>query len=424
MVYWYHIHMFKQISIVIIILVFIIAASWAIGSTWGPEPHGHEPGTPEDHDHDAHDSNIEADENTEPEAEDKLPPGVGDGEPDPRPDVATVVSNLTIPWDIAFLPDQSMLVTERPGNVLHIPVTGDIKRIPIERAEHEGEGGLLGIALHPEFSDNRLLYLYLTAENESGGGLINRVVRYTFKDGNLTQDRVIIDNIPGAQYHDGGRMEFGPPTACASGQANCKLYITAGDATNDDEAQDRSTLNGNILRINPDGSIPSDNPFGASPVYSYGHRNPQGLAWDADGRLWSTEHGRSGLRSGMDELNLITPGQNYGWPDIEGDENRQGMETPKAHSGPDITWAPASAAYWDGSIFFGGLRGAALYEAVLDGERVTEVKTHFKNRFGRIRTIRLGPEGHFYLTTSNRDGRGNPASNDDRIIRVNPEMFR
>jgi glucose/arabinose dehydrogenase len=240
-------------------------------------------------------------------------------------------------------------------------------------------------------------------------------VRYRYEDGSLAEDKIIISGIPGAVYHDGGRMAFGP---------DGMLYITTGDATTRDIAQDRASLGGKILRLRDDGSIPADNPFNTA-VYSYGHRNPQGLAWDSDGRLWETEHGPTGEQGSCcrDEINLIKPGANYGWPAVSGDGAKTGMVSPALHSGVATTWAPASAAIIKSSLFFGGLIGEALYEAVLSGERVLELKVHFKGEFGRIRTVRAGKDGMLYLTTSNTDGRGNPADGDDKIIRINPDML-
>ena len=282
----------------------------------------------------------------------------------------------------------------------------------IEGVEHKGEGGLLGMVLHPRFSENRWIYLYLTTKNDSG--LINRVERYRFEKDRLAEKKIIIDNIPGASYHDGGRIAFGPDNY---------FYITTGDAGNSNLAQDINSLAGKILRLKEDGSIPKDNPFGNA-VYSYGHRNSQGLAWDNQGRLWATEHGRSGVLSGLDELNLIEKGKNYGWPEIQGDEKKTGMETPIVQSGADETWAPAGMAYWNGSLFFAGLRGESLYEVkILDNNKVS-LKAHFRREFGRIRTVVLGPDGYFYITTSNTDGRGDPKPNDDKIIRINPNVFR
>ena len=325
-----------------------------------------------------------------------------------------VASNLEIPWDIAFLPDGNMLVTERVGRLLLIDKTGLQRKIIFEQKKQHGEGGLLGVVLHPDFATNYFLYLYMTAESENGQTK-NRVVRYRYENDGLKDERVIISDIPGATYHDGGRMEFGP---------DGMLYVTTGDATTGKIAQDKNSLGGKILRLKDDGGIPSDNPFGTA-IYSYGHRNPQGLAWDEAGRLWETEHGPTG-EGGIccrDEVNLIRAGTNYGWPTIRGLESKTGMQTPKLNSGTSEAWAPASALYFQGSLFFGGLKGEALYEAVLDGENVTKLKTHFKGKFGRIRSIRLGPDGMFYLPTSNRDGRGSPTTDDDRIIRVNPELL-
>lgn len=333
-------------------------------------------------------------------------------ESEPLADVAVIAENLTIPWDIAFLPDGSMLVTERVGTVRHIESSGETKGVfPVSGVEHIGEGGLLGITLHPNFEENHYVYLFQTTEGSES--LENRVVRYTFKDNDLAFDRVILDGLRGARYHDGGRMEFGP---------DGYLYVTLGDALRENESQNPQSLIGAILRITDEGAVPEDNPFG-NEIYSYGHRNPQGLAWDEEGRLWSTEHGRSGLRSGLDEINLIEKGGNYGWPDSEGDTVKVGTIAPKLHSTADVTWAPASAEYHDGSLYFGGLRGQTLYEAVLGGDRVVELREHFVGEYKRIRAVRLGPDGYLYITTSNRDGGATPAATDDRIIRVNPDVL-
>jgi len=336
--------------------------------------------------------------------------------------VSVILENLTIPWDLGFLPDGSMLVTERPGRLLHFDSeTKKIDKIEISNTRHIGEGGLLGLAVHPNFSENNLIYLYITREAENG--FKNEVRRYKFSNNQLTDQKIILANIPGARYHDGGRIQFSPsPINGISGPYY--LYITVGDAGDENSAQNKNSLAGKILRIKEDGKIPINNPFGNT-VYSYGHRNPQGLSWDDEGNLWSTEHGRSGILSGFDELNLIEVGKNYGWPDSQGDTVLSETVAPTLHSGADDTWAPASALYWDGSIFFGGLRGEALYEAKLSGVEIVELKEYFKNEFGRIRTIRLGPDNMFYITTSNQDGRGTAKIGDDKIIRLDPEkLFR
>ncbi len=325
-------------------------------------------------------------------------------------DIEIIAENLQIPWEIAFLPDGDLLVTERSGTLKRI---GKERRVyTILGVLHIGEGGLLGMVLHPRFSENQWIYLYLTTR--SGDNLINRVERYHFGRDHLTEKKIIIDNIPGAANHDGGRIAFG---------SDDYLYVTTGDAGNPNLAQDINSLAGKILRLKDDGSVPSDNPFGNA-VYSYGHRNSQGLAWDDKGQLWATEHGRSGVLSGLDELNLIEKGKNYGWPIIQGDERKEAMEIPVINSGPFETWASAGVVYFRGHIFFTGLRGESLYEATISQDRIVEsIKVHLRGEFGRLRAIQIGPDGYFYISTSNTDGRGDPRSGDDKIIRVNPEIF-
>ncbi|MBI2405115.1 PQQ-dependent sugar dehydrogenase [Candidatus Gottesmanbacteria bacterium] len=327
-----------------------------------------------------------------------------------KEDIEIIAQNLKVPWEIAFLPDKTMLVTERTGNLLRVDRETHIIQT-IEGVKATGEGGLLGLAVHPTFGSNHVIYLYLTSQEN--GKLVNRVERYVLLNNRLSDRMVIFSGIAGSSLHDGGRIAFGPDGF---------LYITTGDATNEKFAQDKQSLNGKILRIKDDGSIPSDNPFGSA-VYSYGHRNAQGLVWDTQGRLWATEHGPSGLQSGFDEVNLIEKGKNYGWPVVKGDQTALGMVSPVIQSGASDTWAPAGVAFWDGSLFFGGLRGEALYEAKITGEKLT-LSSHFKGRFGRIRAVGLGPDGFLYLSTSNTDGRGTVQSGDDKIIRLNPTVFR
>lgn len=319
-----------------------------------------------------------------------------------------IVEDLDTPWAIVFLPDNQMLVTERVGQVWVIDRSGRQKpalAAEIPSVEEIGEGGLLGIALHPNFSTNNFVYLYYTYEG-TGNNTLNRVVRMTNNGGKLSDETIIVDRIPGAPNHNGGRIKFGP---------DGMLYIGTGDAQDPSQAQNTQTLGGKILRVTDEGKAAPGNPFG-NPVYSYGHRNVQGLAWDGDGTLWATEHGSSA----QDEVNLIESGKNYGWPVIQGNETRASMITPVRNSGPDTTWAPSGAAFAGSSLFFAGLRGQTLYEAVIQNNEVAEIKEHFAGEYGRLREVVLGPDGMLYITTSNLDGRGNPNEGDDKIIRINP----
>ena len=325
-------------------------------------------------------------------------------EPSSIPQVSVVATGLEIPWALDFLPDGVILFTERPGKVRLIDSSGNLQSKPVATltdVKPIGEGGLLGLALHPDFVNNHFVYLYYTYSS-NGSDTLNKVVRFRFdsKTSGLQEQTTILDNIPGSSNHNGGRIKFGPDK---------NLYITTGDAENPSQAQDTQSLAGKILRINPH--------RGKVEVYSYGHRNPQGITWDNDGNLWEVEHGQTAT----DEVNKITPGKNYGWPIIRGDEIKPGMENPVEHSG-SITWAPAGLTFHNGSFFFGGLRGQALYELSVDGE-YPDLKEHFKGQFGRIRDVVLGPDNMLYITTSNRDGRGSPAPDDDKIIRINPNSL-
>lgn len=320
-----------------------------------------------------------------------------------------VATGLDTPWEIAFLPGGGVLVTERGGRLVRLGADGErVASWDVPGVREQGEGGLLGLALDPAFPDTRFAYVYLTTEDD------NRVVRYRLspEDG-LQEPTVVLDGIPRSGFHNGGRIEFGP---------DGRLWVTTGDGGDSSRAQEADGLGGKILRVSADGSVPEDNP-GESVVWSTGHRNPQGLAWDGDGALWSTEHGRSGIGSGMDELNRVVRGGNHGWPVIEGDEGGAGMVTPVAHSGPDVTWAPSDVEWARGRLFFGALRGEALYEArPREGGRA-DLVVHFFGELGRVRAVRLGPDGWLYLATSNRDGRGTVRPGDDRVVKIDPAVF-
>lgn len=324
------------------------------------------------------------------------------------PDEEVIAENLSIPWEIAFLPDGDILVTERPGNLKRIGKNGAL--IHVSGVAHSGEGGLLGMALHPDFKNNNYIYLYSTTRTNND--LANRVERYKFSNDQLTDRKIIIDGIEGSNNHDGGRIAFGPDKL---------LYITTGDAENKDSAQNKDSLNGKILRVTDEGGIPTDNPYGNA-VYSYGHRNPQGITWDSAGNLWETEHGPSGVGTGYDELNKIEKGKNYGWPTIQGDETQAGMERPVFQSGRNETWAPSGIAYLRNHLIYAGLRGQSLYIAELNGGTAKNLTTMLRSKYGRLRTVVVGPDNMLYITTNNGDGRGTKRPGDDKIIRIKPNF--
>jgi len=322
-------------------------------------------------------------------------------------EIRVLATNLTVPWDIAQLPAGGLLVTERTGDLLRVTPSGDIARLTVPKVAPAGEGGLMGVVLHPDFVQNNWIYLYRTIETAAGRD--NEVVRFVYNDDHtLSDETIIITNLQGATYHDGGAVSFGPDGL---------LYIATGDAGDPDLAQNLDSLAGKILRVTDTGEIPADNLYDTA-VYSIGHRNPQGLAWDTEGQLWATEHGRSGLRSGYDELNRIEPGANYGWPESQGDTVLQGTVGPVAHSGANDTWAPASLAAAGDTFYFAGLRGERLYQATmkLDRESV-ELEAFFTEEYGRLRATRIFGDT-LYITTSNRDNRGEVTEGDDKLIAI------
>ncbi|MEP6706245.1 MAG: PQQ-dependent sugar dehydrogenase [Pyrinomonadaceae bacterium] len=358
------------------------------------------------------------------------PPGRGAGEVETSSSsqtsfrVETVIGGLEVPWSIVWAPDGRMIFTERSGRV-RVYEKGQLKPEPlftVPDVEPTGESGLMSIALHPQFSTNHLLYLAYAyrADNQNV-----RVVRYRETATGFTDRKVIVDNIPAAQFHAGCRLRFGP---------DGKLYITTGDATRRDLAQMLDSIAGKTLRVNDDGSVPSDNPFvgqaNARPeIWVYGNRNGQGIDFQpGTNLLFETEHGPSGFDGpgGGDEVNILEKGKNYGWPVIHHRATQAGMESPLLEYTPAC--APASGTFYRGSVFsqfkgnffFGCLRGERIIRVVLDGRRVVSQENLLEKKYGRIRDIAEGPDGFIYFSTSNKDGRGAPASDDDRIMRLVP----
>ncbi|MBS3741469.1 MAG: PQQ-dependent sugar dehydrogenase [Candidatus Cloacimonetes bacterium] len=307
-----------------------------------------------------------------------------------------VVDNLDTPWSLDFLPDNSIIFTERPGNIkIFIGDTSKtILHLPIVEIS---ESGLLGVAVDPDFIINKYVYLYYTFPKE--GKTINRVSRFIFADG-LKDEQVLLDDIPFARYHDGGRIKFGPDD---------KLYITTGDALEPGSAQNINSLAGKILRMNKDGTIPQDNPF-ENYVYSYGHRNSQGIAWLQD-KLFASEHGPTR----HDEINRIVKGGNYGWP-ATCEEQKEDTKKP-LRCYLDFTLAPSGIAFYKNKLYVACLRGTQLREITLTDDHKIEKERVILDDMGRIRTV-VKKNNSLFIATNNRDGRGNPRSNDDKIIKI------
>ncbi|CAA9449222.1 MAG: FIG01121053: hypothetical protein [uncultured Rubrobacteraceae bacterium] len=324
-----------------------------------------------------------------------------------RVEVSTLATDLRVPWSFAFLPGGDALVTERDsGRILKVSPSGEAREVQTLPEGGAGEGGLLGVAVSPEYERDRYVYAYTTTETD------NRVVRFRIGD----EPEAVLTGIPVNSYHNGGRIGFGP---------DGMLYVTTGDAGDTSNSQDRSSLGGKILRVAPDGSVPEDNPFPDSPVYSYGHRNVQGLAWDAEGQLFASEFGQDT----WDEANRIEAGENYGWPEVEGEGGEE-----RGFVDPITVWPTSEASpsgaeilvggaipQWEGDLFVTALRGESLWRLELDDRGdVTGRERLLDGEVGRVRDVAQAPDGSLWVSTSNQDGRGTPAGNDDRIFRLAP----
>jgi len=340
----------------------------------------------------------------------------------------TVATNLDTPWEILWGPDDFIWVTERMGKISRInPNTGAVSEvIQIADVREVGEGGLLGMAIDPDFSEN---YYFYVGYNYYASGNIYRekIVRFTFNPttGKAGSPFTLLDNIDGANNHNGCRMVISPDK---------KLVFTTGDAQVTSKSQDVKSLNGKTLRINLDGTIPTDNPFPGSPVWSWGHRNPQGLVFSPDGKiLYSSEHGAST----NDEINIIQKGRNYGWPKVEGFCDMSG-ETAFCNDSnvvePIYAWTPTLAVAgmafynsdlipeWKNSLLVTSLKASRLTVLQLNesGTSVLKASDFYTNIFGRLRDVCISPDGKVYIAVSNRDGRGSPKTDDDKIVEITP----
>jgi glucose/arabinose dehydrogenase len=332
-----------------------------------------------------------------------------------------VISNLYVPWSIIFPTTDSIYIAQRSGEIVHYKNSqkqADFYKFSEISATNEE--GLMGMVLDPDYPNSP--YIYTSLAYEDNNQMFVKIVRLTDINNQSKDTKILLDKIPAAKFHAGSRLRFGPDQ---------KLYITTGDATNKDIAQDLNSLGGKILRMNKDGSIPDDNPFNNSYVYSYGHRNPQGIDFDPiSGVLFSTEHGPSLFdgAAGGDEVNRILPGKDYGWPKVSHTESTPEAIDPLLVFTPAV--APASGVFYTGdkypslksAFLFGGLRGEGIFVVYLDESR-EKVKSYEKLNIneGRIREIAVSPDGYIYFSTSNRDGRGNPTDKSDHIFRLEPK---
>jgi len=336
-------------------------------------------------------------------------------EPEPSPqieeipevrvaDVSDVVTGLDAPWGIAFLPEGAAVVTERDTARVYRLDGGELTRLEGDGAaqiEREvvarSEGGLLGIAVSPEFEQDSAVFVYLTASDD------NRILRLELDGTELAEGEVILDGIPKGANHNGGRLAFGPDGF---------LYATTGDTYNTERSQDRDSLGGKILRMTPDGEPAPDNPFD-SLVWSYGHRNVQGLGWAVDGRMFASEFGQDT----WDELNLVEPGSNYGWPDVEGEGDGGGDFVSPLHVWRTSEASPSGLAVTREGVYLAGLRGNTLWRVPLTVDGTGEPQALLQD-YGRLRAVVEAPDGALWVLTNNTDGRGSPRSGDDRILRV------
>ncbi len=321
--------------------------------------------------------------------------------------IGTVATGLAAPWGVAFLPNGDAVVTERDTRrvlLLEAP-SYDVRAVglisaAVSHGDTGGEAGLLGVAASPDFARDRTLFFYLSTASD------NRIVKARLEHGRLGAPSVILDGIPVGGIHDGGRLAFGP---------DGYLYASTGETGEGELAQDKGTLAGKILRITANGDPAPGNPFPGSEIWSFGHRNVQGLAFDDEDRLWASEFGDQTF----DELNLIRPGRNYGWPIVEGRGGRDGLVDPQVVWSTDVA-SPSGLAWLGGHLWLASLRGERLWRVDVHGDHASHPVDYFVGEYGRMRTVVVTPEGRLWVTTSNRDGRGDPRPGDDRILLIEP----
>ncbi|MFF8972172.1 PQQ-dependent sugar dehydrogenase [Streptomyces sp. NPDC014995] len=321
--------------------------------------------------------------------------------------VRTVAEGLDSPWGLAPLPEGGLLVSSRDeGTITRVDETtgGKTELGEVPGVSAAGEGGLLGIALSPEYASDHMIYAYFTSASD------NRVVRMLYDPDRPSGDQLgapdtVFKGIPKGMIHNGGRIAFGPDRM---------LYVGTGESGDQGLSQDKESLGGKILRLTPEGEPAPGNPFPGSPVYSYGHRNVQGLAWDGKQRLFAAEFGQQT----WDELNAIEPGANYGWPEAEGKSDDARYRNPLAQWGTDEA-SPSGIAYAEGSVWMAGLRGQRLWRIPLKGtEASADPQAFLGSEYGRLRTVVAAGGNKLWLTTSNTDGRGAPKAGDDRILEL------
>ena len=315
---------------------------------------------------------------------------------------SVVATGLEVPWGVAFLPDGNALVSERDTHrIVRVSPQGgktDVGTVPGVK-DDAGEGGLLGLALSPRFATDKTVFAYYTSDRD------NRVVRFTYDGTGISGITAVFTGIPSAGNHNGGRIAFGP---------DGYLYVTAGDAAQPDRAPDRDYLGGKVLRMTAGGAPAPGNPDADSVVWTFGHRNPQGLAFAPGGKIYEAEFGQNT----EDEINLLAGGNDYGWPGIEGDNGTAAGKTAPQTTFSTSDASPSGLDYAGGSLWLAALGGERLYRITVAGDSLGTPQALLEGKYGRLRTVVTAPDGALWVTTSNRDGRGSPANGDDRIIRI------